>query len=370
TVNIAFDPVLVDSKWSSNPIFSVFGGLDLTFIVKIVLSLFAILFTYDAIVGEKERGTLKLALSNPVPRDRLILGKAIGGFISLLMPLIIPLIMGLLILTVIPDVVLSNSDWMRIGVIFVLFLLYLSVFFTLGLFVSSLTQKSSSSFLILLFIWVVFVTVLPKVAVLTAGRVYPIPSIHEVNAEKEAFISEISQRGMEERQQWVTENPNDQTPEWPEKYRAYLEELQQGLTDEIDAKNEQIEEAYQSKRNKQSTMATNFARVISPASALMFGSMSLGKTGIDEHERFSLSIKMYKPEFTKWANAKLMSSINMQTGQLGPVDDLESMPKHAFQSVTLKDSILKAKWDFFLMIGLIFVFFVGSYAAFMKYDVR
>ena len=56
-VNITYDPNLVDSKYESNPVFSVFGALDLTFIVKIVLSLFAILFTYDAIVGEKEKGT-------------------------------------------------------------------------------------------------------------------------------------------------------------------------------------------------------------------------------------------------------------------------------------------------------------------------
>jgi len=84
TVNVAFDPNLVDSKYESNPVFSIFGALDLTFIVKIILSLFAILFTYDAIVGEKEKGTLKLTLSNNVPRDRLILGKVIGGFISLL----------------------------------------------------------------------------------------------------------------------------------------------------------------------------------------------------------------------------------------------------------------------------------------------
>ena len=96
SVNIAYDPSLADSKYSSNPIFAVFGALDLIFIVKIVLSLFAILFTYDAIVGEKERGTLKLALSNKVPRDRLILGKAIGGFVSLLIPLVIPMVLGLI----------------------------------------------------------------------------------------------------------------------------------------------------------------------------------------------------------------------------------------------------------------------------------
>ena len=73
-VNSASNPSLVDSKYESNPVYSVFGALDLTFIVKIVLSLFAILFTYNAIAGEKEMGTLKLTLSNRVPRDRLILG--------------------------------------------------------------------------------------------------------------------------------------------------------------------------------------------------------------------------------------------------------------------------------------------------------
>ncbi len=108
SVNIAYDPNLVDSKYESNPVFSVFGALDLTFIVKIVLSLFAILFTYDAIVGEKERGTLKLTLSNRVPRDRLILGKVIGGFVSLLIPLIIPLILSLLSCSSCPNISLTG----------------------------------------------------------------------------------------------------------------------------------------------------------------------------------------------------------------------------------------------------------------------
>jgi hypothetical protein len=55
-VNIAADPNLVDSKYGSNPVFAVFGALDLMFIVKIVLSLFAILFTYDTIVARRRKG--------------------------------------------------------------------------------------------------------------------------------------------------------------------------------------------------------------------------------------------------------------------------------------------------------------------------
>ncbi|MGD0782478.1 MAG: ABC transporter permease subunit, partial [Candidatus Aminicenantales bacterium] len=123
SVNIAYDPNLVDSKYESNPVFSVFGDLDLTYIVKIVLSLFAILFTYDAIVGEKERGTLKLTLSNKVPRDRLIMGKVIGGYISLLIPLIIPLILSMLILLVYPNISMSGQDWVRLLLMFLMFFL-------------------------------------------------------------------------------------------------------------------------------------------------------------------------------------------------------------------------------------------------------
>src|SRR5512139_2922256 len=187
-VNIAADPNLIDSKYSSNPVFAVFGALDLMFIVKIVLSLFAILFTYDAIVGEKEKGTLKLALSNEVPRDRLILGKAVGGYISLLLPLLIPLVM--------PDISLGGQDWARLLLIFLMFFLYLSVFFSLGLFVSARTTRSSTSFLVLLFLWVVFVMVIPKVAVITAGQIRPIPSVHEITAQKDAFLQQIQAEGQ------------------------------------------------------------------------------------------------------------------------------------------------------------------------------
>jgi len=42
--------------------------------------------------------------------------------------------------------------------------LYLSVFFTLGFAGLARTNKSSTSFLVLLFIWVIFVTIIPKVS--------------------------------------------------------------------------------------------------------------------------------------------------------------------------------------------------------------
>jgi len=369
TVNIAYDPNLIDSKYDSNPVFAIFGELDLTFIVKIVLSLFAILFTYDAIVGEKERGTLKLTLTNCIPRDRLILGKAIGGFISLMLPLLIPLMIGLIILVVYPDISLDGEDWSRIGMIFLMFLLYLSVFFTLGLLVSTRTSRSSTSLLVLLFIWVTFVTVIPKTAVMVAGQVNPIPSVHEVTAQKDAFLQEIQAETQAKVPEWLAENPSETTPDFQAKFRAFLEELQQDATRQIDEKNAQLEEEYQAQRRQQQMLGINLSR-LSPASALSFGAMSLGKTGINEHERFLNSIKTYKPAFTKWANTKMVQSLNLSGSGEQPKPEVGDMPMHEFMPESLSESFARALPDFIVMVLLIILFFTGAFVSFLRYDVR
>jgi ABC-type transport system involved in multi-copper enzyme maturation permease subunit len=371
SVNIAYDPNLVDSKYESNPVFSVFGALDLTYIVKIVLSLFAILFTYDAIVGEKERGTLKLTLSNRVPRDKLILGKVIGGFISLLIPLIIPLILSLLLLLVYPNISLAGEDWVRLLLMFLIFLLYLSVFFTLGLLVSARTSKSSTSFLVLLFIWVTFVTIIPKLSVMTAAQLNPIPSVHEITAKKDAFLQQIQGGAQKKVLDWMKENApkqgEDQKP-YQEKFKKFLEDFQQESTSKIDENNAALERDYQGKKRAQQNLAINLSR-ISPASALTFSTMSLARTGIDEHESFLASVRSYKPIFTKWANSRMMQSINFQTGETGKVV-LDDMPQHKFEPEGLGKSLARTFPDFGLMLFLIIVFFAGAYVSFLKYDVR
>jgi len=370
-VNITYDPNLVDSKYESNPVFSVFGALDLTFIVKIVLSLFAILFTYDAIVGEKEKGTLKLILANMVPRDRLILGKVIGGYISLLIPLIIPLILSLLLLLVYPNISLAGEDWIRILLMFLMFFLYLSVFFTLGLLVSARTSKSSTSFLVLLFIWVIFVTIIPKVSVLTAAQLKPIPSVHEITAKKDAFLQQIQGERIKKTFAFIQGNPpkpGQSANDYRETFRKWLENYQQEVAAKIDANNADLERDYQMKKNSQERLALNLSR-ISPASALTFSTMSLARTGLDEHDRFLASIRAYKPIFTKWANSNMLKNLNFQTHKTGKVV-LDDMPQHKFEPEILSKSLARTLPDFGTMIVLIIVFFAGAYVSFLKYDVR
>ena len=147
-----------------NPIFVLFPTVDLTFIIGIVMSLLAIPFAYDAISGERETGTLSLIVSNAIKKPMLIFGKWLGGYLSLILPCFVGLLPGLLIISTHPLIQFSFADWGALGLIIVGALLYLACFFALGVLISALASRSSTTILALLFIWAVGVFVIPNLS--------------------------------------------------------------------------------------------------------------------------------------------------------------------------------------------------------------
>lgn len=72
-----------------NPLFEIFQAPDLVHIVQYILSLLALLAAYDAICGERLRGTLALVFTGPLRRGVFIAGKALGvllGQLAIFLP--------------------------------------------------------------------------------------------------------------------------------------------------------------------------------------------------------------------------------------------------------------------------------------------
>ena len=74
------------------------GHLNFLFVVSTVFSLLALLFTFDAVDGERETGTIRLTLANAIPRDRFLLGKLVGGYFVFVVPFLVSFLLGLLLL--------------------------------------------------------------------------------------------------------------------------------------------------------------------------------------------------------------------------------------------------------------------------------
>ncbi len=74
----------VSKRWSH-----LFGKIELLFNVSFVISLLMLIFSFNAINGEKEKGTNKFIISNPVLRWQIWMGKIIGNHKVLMIPFII-----------------------------------------------------------------------------------------------------------------------------------------------------------------------------------------------------------------------------------------------------------------------------------------
>jgi len=81
--------------------------------VQIAMSLLALLFMFRSICGERESGTLKLMMANAVPRDIVLLGKWVGGYLGLILPFLLAAGIGILALNLTPLVSLKAEHWIR-----------------------------------------------------------------------------------------------------------------------------------------------------------------------------------------------------------------------------------------------------------------
>ena len=170
----AFVPTLWDAKMhgSDNPFLNIFTSIDIVFIFEVILSLIALLFAYDALAGERERGTLRLVLAQQVRRGHILLAKYISAMLCLLVPLLLSLLLAMILLTNNRSVSLLLDDFLRIGGIVLASLAYLSVFYLIGLLISEVSRRTSTALMLSMFIWGFLVLVYPNMilAVMSPSR--------------------------------------------------------------------------------------------------------------------------------------------------------------------------------------------------------
>ena len=160
-------PVLWDAHThsSGNLFIDHFYRIDLVFVFQFVLSLLALLFAYDAIAGERESGTMRVTMSNPVRRGSILGAKYVGAMTCLILPLIISFIIALIWIVSTGSIVFSEADFLRIAGILLTSIIYLSAIYLIGFFISASVHRTATALMLSLFVWVVLVLVYPSVSV-------------------------------------------------------------------------------------------------------------------------------------------------------------------------------------------------------------
>ncbi len=170
-VNHAFVPTLWDAELHGmdNPFLNLLSSIDLVVVFQAVLSLLALLFAYDAIAGEHEKGTLRLIMTTSASRGKILLAKYIGAMATLVVPLTISLILTQILIAGSGSIALSGDDWIRIGGFYLTSILYLSVFYLMGLLISATTRRTATALMSCMFAWVFFVPLYPNLVLFVSN---------------------------------------------------------------------------------------------------------------------------------------------------------------------------------------------------------
>jgi ABC-type transport system involved in multi-copper enzyme maturation permease subunit len=368
------------SRYGEDPVFAVFRFLDLEFLFQVVLSLLAILLGYDAISGEKERGTLRLSFSNGVPRARYILGKLIGSFAALTIPLTLALGIGCLIYPIM-GIPMSGADWTRLGLILLTGLLFVGAFLTLSVMVSAFTQRTSTSFLVLLVVWIASVLIVPRASVLLAGRMVDVPSVDEINTQKAKLASQLQTDDRTAMAAFKPIGPTDGDNFDPAAMMAQFNRYMDSLADARDKKYSEfggrLNEDRFNRQQIQQDLSFAIAR-ISPSASFTLAASALAGTDLTLKDDYYQQAMAYQTDYAKFLKEKtgvnpsgrIMMIIRDDNAEKPKEIDPKEMPEFTYKQPQLSEVFGKATFDMGLLALFNLIFFAGSVIGFLRYDLR
>lgn len=394
-----------------NPQSLLFGKLDWLSSITLVVSLMVLILTYDAISGEKGKGTLRLIIANSVPRHRILFCKIVGKYIAFLVPFGISILVALLILEASPLVSITSS---HVGpallVILGVTLLFVLSMVCLGVCISTFTRHSMGSIMLLFLAWALFVLGVPRACPILAEIMHPLLGSASIGFTKrmarEDIVRPFQQRKeaadlkqraeraarMREETQKRKEIAARVRKTGREPTDADFEEMSQDISNRLRATRtkysqltarlarecnmriaeelERIEQDYQNKRNAQSAVAMNLCR-ISPVSCYAYVVSGLTCTGVAEPDNFFRNAQRFQNQVEEVFYDQVAWGLGVRKRTAGfDRFDPPPFPDMEYGYPTLAENI-QTVWPDVLLLGLFSVFFgTLAFVRFSKYDVR
>ena len=147
------------------------------FMLSSILSTFApvmgVALGCDTISGEREKGTLKLVLAQPVFRDTVINGKFVAAASAVSLAVLITSLATIGVITAVIGVTPTAEEALRIALFLPFTVLFTMTYYGIAAFLSTILKKTSQSVILSVTMWAVFTFVIPVIASFIAITIAP-----------------------------------------------------------------------------------------------------------------------------------------------------------------------------------------------------
>ena len=344
----------------SDSIAHLLGHLDFLFVVGTVFSLLALLFTFDAVAGEREAGTLRINLANALPRDLFLWSKLIGGYIVFVVPFLVAFLFGLLVIVWHGFPLGEPEVFPRVMSLMLAALLYIGVFFAIGTVISTYLDNSKTALIVAFTVWVFAVLIVPRIGFVAAKLIVPTKTSQSVYLEKTAlrenFNAELEERKKEIHQEFWKDRPiasNEQMFAVGQEFDKLVQPLEGAYKQKFADHTNQIDRNYQREKARQEEVGETLSR-ITPTSSLIYLITNLTQTGkIKKHNYFEAADRYYGALHAELFS-KIVDHASVRSYHPDDLDTIAQPPPIAVPSLdeTLRHSLVDVLFLCFFAVAL------------------
>jgi ABC-type transport system involved in multi-copper enzyme maturation permease subunit len=329
-----------------------FASVDYAFVVRVVLSLMVIFLAYNSIAEERAQGTLKLALANALPRGKLLFGKFLGGIFVILGSLTIATLTAVLIMLLHPAISLARESSVRILGMWGVSALYLVIFFTLSLMISTIVNRPSIALLVLLQIWIVVIVIYPNLSVILSQHIIELPSEEELVDRRRAIFEPYEQ-------------------EYKKTEQAFIKMVERGEHDdelsnkniELETKRTELFSRVDSEYSQELTRQIHLAQKIGPLSpSVLYDSIMqrLARTDIQEFDSLMEGVERY------WY--RYLERPKLRFTDFGAFKKFK-LPEFTYTTQSTAENIMGTLPQWSVLFLLSVIFFVAAHMVFMRKNI-
>jgi ABC-2 type transport system permease protein len=294
------------------------GHFDLAFVIVYLFPLLIFTLSYNFLSAEREDGTLRLVLSQPIGLPVLAAGKVgVRAAALLLWALVVPLVA----LTVFrPEMRSAAYMWPLVGWA-ALIVAYAAFWFALAFAVNAYGKSSATNALALVGIWIACVLVMPVLLNVVVSMASPVPSRTELATRTRLVTGDALTRyaALLNADYKYLENPELLRPQ---NGRIAIEGRMRGtylMEKDVDEQLDGLLASFDRQLANQQRLVARYG-VVSPAIVAYEGLTAVAGTGVGRHLHFQQQIAEYHRTWRRFFEPKILDGIAVT------LQDLDRLP--------------------------------------------
>ncbi|MEM1126884.1 MAG: DUF3526 domain-containing protein [Bacteroidota bacterium] len=325
------------------------GHFDLTFFFLFLYPLLIIALLFGLTTSEREGGTLRMLLAQPIRLSTLVTGKLLLRGLLLVACVVVGTAAALGLFA---DAVAWPRWLLWVGAA----LAYGAFWVGLAVFVDSRVQRSATSVLVLAVCWLVLAVIVPSTLAVVASSIYPVPSRMEYISAMRTESSVAQQQGAASLASFFEDHPeiapvSDDDANFAMLRVARSERVAEALAP--------IEARFEAQKAQQQRLIRALG-YLSPTVLTQQVFLEIAGTGHTRHAAFTASVQDFQTTWKAHFVPKLFGNTPLRPA------DFDTLPAFGFAEPTLKASAATLAVPLLLMLALGLLFGGAGYQRYRR----